>query len=85
MVLGVDRDLHVVADHARAESRGRERWSKRSGMTPNRCVSPASSAAPPSHDPDSKDQKNFTDPESRIMKGNDGFSPVGPLLTEGSR
>jgi hypothetical protein len=48
-------------------------------------VSPASSAAPPSHDPDSKDQKNFTDPESRIMKGNDGFSPVGPLLTEGSR
>jgi transposase len=30
-------------------------------------------AAPPSDLPDSKAQKNFTDPESRIMKSKDGF------------
>jgi Transposase DDE domain len=31
------------------------------------------SAAPPSTTPDAKAQKNFTDPESRIMKSKDGF------------
>jgi transposase len=31
------------------------------------------SAAPPSDVPDAKAQKNFTDPESRIMKSKDGF------------
>ena len=30
-------------------------------------------AAPPSEDPDPKAQKNFTDPENRIMKTKDGF------------
>src|SRR5216684_5642427 len=30
-------------------------------------------AAPPSTEPDAKAQKNFTDPESRIMKSKDGF------------
>ena len=30
-------------------------------------------AAPPSVEPDAKAQKNFTDPESRIMKSKDGF------------
>src|SRR5580704_5080532 len=30
-------------------------------------------AAPPSTEPDAKAQKNFTDPQSRIMKGKDGF------------
>jgi transposase len=30
-------------------------------------------AAPPSEEPDPKAQKNFTDPESRIMKTKDGF------------
>ena len=30
-------------------------------------------AAPPSATPDAKAQKNFTDPESRIMKSKDGF------------
>ena len=34
---------------------------------------PGKPAAPPSPEPDAKDQKNFTDPESRIMKGKDGF------------
>ena len=30
-------------------------------------------AAPPATEPDAKAQKNFTDPESRIMKSKDGF------------
>jgi transposase len=34
---------------------------------------PGRKAAPPSEDPDAKAQKNFTDPESRIMKSKDGF------------
>jgi septal ring factor EnvC (AmiA/AmiB activator) len=41
-------------------------------------------AAPPSTTPDGKAQKNFTDPDSRIMKSKDGFRsmhtwrPAGP-------
>jgi transposase len=34
---------------------------------------PGPKAAPPSSEPDPKAQKNFTDPESRIMKSKDGF------------
>jgi hypothetical protein len=34
---------------------------------------PGRSAAPPSTTPEPKAQKNFTDPESRIMKSKDGF------------
>jgi transposase len=34
---------------------------------------PGPKAAPPSGKPDPKAQKNFTDPESRIMKSKDGF------------
>jgi transposase len=34
---------------------------------------PGRQAAPPSSAPDPKAQKNFTDPESRIMKSKDGF------------
>ena len=34
---------------------------------------PGRQAAPPSTEPDAKDQKNFTDPQSRIMKSKDGF------------
>jgi transposase len=34
---------------------------------------PGKPAAPPSLEPGPKEQKNFTDPESRIMKGKDGF------------
>jgi transposase len=34
---------------------------------------PGRQAAPPSTEPDGKAQKNFTDPESRIMKSKDGF------------
>ena len=34
---------------------------------------PGKPAAPPSDEPDAKAQRNFTDPESRIMKTKDGF------------
>jgi transposase len=34
---------------------------------------PGKPAAPPSDEPDGKAQRNFTDPESRIMKTKDGF------------
>jgi transposase len=34
---------------------------------------PGKAAAPPSPEPAAKAQKNFTDPESRIMKSKDGF------------
>src|SRR6266853_1774400 len=34
---------------------------------------PGKPAAPPSEEPDPKSQRNFTDPESRIMKSKDGF------------
>ena len=34
---------------------------------------PGRPAAPPSSEPDAKAQKNFTDPQSRIMKSKDGF------------
>ena len=34
---------------------------------------PGKPAAPPSDEPDPKAQRNFTDPESRIMKTKDGF------------
>ncbi len=34
---------------------------------------PGRQGAPPSDEPDPKAQKNFTDPESRIMKSKDGF------------
>ena len=34
---------------------------------------PGKPAVPPSEEPDPKAQKNFTDPESRIMKTKDGF------------
>src|SRR5881398_2099261 len=34
---------------------------------------PGKPAAPPSNQPDPKSQRNFTDPESRIMKSKDGF------------
>ena len=34
---------------------------------------PGKPAAPPSPEPDPKAQKNFTDPESRIMKSKEGF------------
>jgi len=48
---------------AEAENRRRAEGRKKPGKP----------AAPPSEEPDPKAQKNFTDPESRIMKTKDGF------------
>jgi transposase len=47
-----------------AAAKEREATGRRKGGRP---------AAPPSDVPDTKAQKNFTDPESRIMKSKDGF------------
>jgi hypothetical protein len=48
---------------AEAEAKRQAEGRKKSGRP----------AAPPSPEPDPKAQKNFTDPESRIMKSKDGF------------
>jgi transposase len=48
---------------AEAEARRQAEGRKKAGKP----------AAPPSDEPDPKAQKNFTDPESRIMKTKDGF------------
>ena len=48
---------------AEAEEKRRAEGRKKSGKP----------IAPPSEEPDPKAQKNFTDPESRIMKTKDGF------------
>jgi len=48
---------------AEAEEKRIAEGRKKNGKTP----------APPSDEPDPKAQKNFTDPESRILKSKDGF------------
>jgi len=61
-----------AAEQAEYEAQQREREAKaqRSGRTP-----PGRPPTPPSGEPQDKDQYNFTDPESRIMKcsGSAGF------------
>jgi transposase len=52
-----------VKEEAAAEEKRRAEGRKK----------PGPKAAPPSGEPDPKAQKNFTDPESRIMKSKDGF------------
>ncbi|MGF1651210.1 MAG: IS1182 family transposase [Hyphomicrobiaceae bacterium] len=48
---------------AQAEDKRRAEGRKKNGKTPQ----------PPSDDPDPKSQRNFTDPESRILKTKDGY------------
>ena len=48
---------------AEAEAKRKAEGRKRSGKKPR----------PPSQEPDAKAQRNFTDPESRILKTKDGF------------
>ncbi len=52
-----------VARKARAEERRIAEGGKKNGKTP----------APPNTEPDGKAQRNFTDPESRILKTKDGY------------
>ncbi len=55
----------AAKDKAQAEAEDKRRAEARK--------KPGKPAAPPSDEPDPKAQKNFTDPESRIMKSKDGF------------
>src|SRR5437870_377049 len=57
----------AAAAKVKAQAEAEER-QKADGRT-----KPGKPAAPPSEEPDPKAQKNFTDPESRIMKTKDGF------------
>jgi len=45
---------------------------KKNSSASRRPQEPGKPAAPPSDQPDPKSQRNFTDPESRIMKSKDG-------------
>ena len=56
-----------VKARAEAEAKRKAEGRKKPGKKPRK------PAAPPSDEPDPKAQKNFTDPESRIMKTKDGF------------
>src|SRR6202140_2155579 len=65
-------ELEVEAKEAaeaklRAEAKAEEKREAEGRKKPGR------KAAPPSAEPDAKAQKNFTDPDSRIMKSKDGF------------
>src|ERR1700719_139347 len=65
-------ELEVEAKEAaeaklRAEAKAEEKRDAEGRKKPGR------KAAPPSAEPDAKAQKNFTDPDSRIMKSKDGF------------
>ena len=57
----------AAAAKAKAQAEAEERRQAEGRKKPGR------PAAPPSEEPDPKAQKNFTDPESRIMKTKDGF------------
>src|SRR5580692_3272561 len=57
----------AAAAKARAQAEAEERRRAEGRKKPGK------PAAPPSEEPDPKAQKNFTDPESRIMKTKDGF------------
>src|SRR5208282_4053830 len=53
--------------------RSKRRLRQRRSGKPKGRKKPGPKAVPPSGAPDPKAQKNFTDPESRIMKSKDGF------------
>ena len=61
------RPRRKQAAAAKAKAQAEERRQAEGRKKPGR------PAAPPSEEPDPKAQKNFTDPESRIMKTKDGF------------
>jgi Transposase DDE domain len=58
---------------AAAEAEGQARAQAEKKREAEGRKKPGKPAAPPSESPDPKAQKNFTDPESRIMKTKDGF------------
>src|SRR3979411_785621 len=61
-------DARLAAEEERRIEAEKERQRQAEGRK-----KPGKPAAPPSDQPDPKSQRNFTDPESRIMKSKDGF------------
>ena len=65
-------ELEAEAEAA-AEAKAKEEAAAEQKRQAEGRKKPGPKAAPPSGEPDPKAQKNFTDPESRIMKSKDGF------------
>src|SRR6185369_4194436 len=64
----LEADARLAAEEERRIEAEKERQRQAEGRK-----KPGKPAAPPSDQPDPKSQRNFTDPESRIMKSKDGF------------
>jgi transposase len=64
----LEAEAKAAADEERRIEAEKERQREAEGRK-----KPGRPAAPPSDEPDPKAQKNFTDPESRIMKTKDGY------------
>src|SRR5258705_1328277 len=61
-------DARLAAEEERRIEAEKEKQRQAEGRK-----KPGKPAAPPSDQPDPKSQRNFTDPDSRIMKSKDGF------------
>jgi transposase len=64
----LEADAKLAAEEERRIEAEKEKQRNAEGRK-----KPGKLAAPPSDEPDRKAQRNFTDPESRIMKSKDGF------------
>src|SRR5664280_2955536 len=64
----LEADAKLAAEEERRIEAKKEQQRQAEGRK-----KPGKPAAPPSDQPDPKSQRNFTDPESRIMKSKDGF------------
>src|SRR5260370_14634801 len=64
----LEADAKLAAEEERRIEAEKERQRQAEGRK-----KPGKPAAPPSDEPDPKSQRNFTDPESRIMKSKDCF------------
>src|SRR6202051_3764385 len=64
----LEADARLAAEEERRIEAEKEKQRQAEGRK-----KPGKPAAPPSEEPNPKAQRNFTDPESRIMKSKDGF------------
>src|ERR1700716_197500 len=64
----LEADAKLAAEEERCIEAEKEKQRQAEGRK-----KPGKPAAPPSEEPNPKAQRNFTDPESRIMKSKDGF------------
>lgn len=64
----LEAEAKLVAEQERRIEAEKEKQREAEGRK-----KPGKPAAPPSDEPDPKAQRNFTDPDSRIMKSKDGF------------